>query len=87
MIKTFLKLLFYKLRQISDSCGRPNTFFPIYKFKRFFFFFFFFFFFLYSDYFPLTLEILIYLEDMNCHDLVNVFESMDHLQVIALCCY
>lgn len=57
MIKTFLKLLLYKLNQIYLSFFSPHT-----------------------------LEILIYLEDMNWHDLVNVFESMDHLQVIALCC-
>jgi hypothetical protein len=36
---------------------------------------------------PLTLEILIYLEDIKWHDLVNVFESVDHLQVIASCSY
>lgn len=81
MIKTLLNLLFYKLKQIVILAVDLILCFEYIKIKHFFFFF------LYSDFFPLTLEILIYLEDMNWHDLVNVFESVDHLQVIASCSY
>jgi hypothetical protein len=81
MIKTLLNLLFYNLKQICDSCGRPNTLFQIYKNKAIFFSFYI------LIFSPLTLEILIYLEDIKWHDLVNVFESVDHLQVIASCSY